>query len=51
MTTAGKSTAAMYRTTATSWKRSATATVCAAIRPLEIITVTVYVLEHINSNM
>jgi len=39
MTTAGKSTAAMYRTTATSWKRSATATVCAAIRPLEIITV------------
>ena len=35
----GKSTAAMYRTTATSWKRSIIATACAVTRPLEIITV------------
>ena len=28
----------MYRTTATSWKRSITATACAVIRPLAIIT-------------
>ena len=37
--TAAKSTAAMYRTTATSWKRSIIATACAVTRPLEIITV------------
>jgi len=51
MNTAGKSAAAMYKTMATSWKLSITATACAAIRPLVTITVTVYVLEHINSNM
>ena len=51
MNTAGKSLVAMCRTTATSWKRSATATACAATRPPEIITVTVYVLEHIRDNM
>ena len=51
MTTAGKSTAAMYRTTATSWKRSIIATACDATRPLEITMVICYVLEHINSNM
>lgn len=51
MNTAGKSAAAGHRTTATSWKPSITATACAAIRPLEIITATVYVLEHITDNM
>ena len=51
MNTAGKSAAAGRRTTVTSWKRSATATACAAIRPPEIITATVYVLEHITDNM
>lgn len=40
MNTAAKSTAAMYKTTATSWKRSATDTVCGATRPLEIKMVT-----------
>ena len=40
MTTAVKSTAAMYRTTATSWKRSATDTACGATRLLEITMVT-----------
>ena len=38
MTTVGKSTAAMYRTMATSWKRSATATACAATPLRAIIT-------------
>lgn len=40
MTTVGKSTAAMYRTMATSWKRSATATACAATPLRAIITAT-----------
>ena len=35
----GKSTAAMYRITATSWKRSIIATACDVTHPLEIITV------------
>ena len=51
MNTAEKSTAAMYRITATSWKRSITATACGVTRPLEITMVTVYVLEHIRDNM
>ena len=41
MNTAGKSAAAGHRTTVTLWKRSITATACAAIRLLEIITATV----------
>ena len=51
MNTAAKSAAAGHKTTATSWKRSITATACAVIRPLEIITATSYVLEHIRGNM
>ena len=51
MNTAGKSAAAMYKTMATSWKLSITATACAAIRPLVTITVICYVLEHIRGNM
>ena len=51
MNTAGKSAAAMYRTTVISWKRSFTATACGAIRPPEITTATYYVLEHITDNM
>ena len=51
MTTAGKLTAAMYKTMATSWKRSAIATACGATRPQEITMVTSYVLEHIRGNM
>ena len=51
MNTAGKSAAAGRRTTVTSWKRSATATACAAIRLRAIITAICYVLEHINSSL
>mgnify|MGYP001515797461 CR=1 FL=1 len=51
MNTAGKSAAAGRRTTVTSWKRSATATACAAIRLRAIITAICYVLEHIRDNM
>ena len=51
MSTAEKSTAAMYRITATSWKRNIIATACGATRPLEITMVTSYVLEHITDNM
>ena len=51
MPAVAKSAAAGHKTTATSWKRSITATVCGATRPLEITMVTVYVLEHIRDNM
>ena len=51
MPAVAKSAAARHKTTATSWKRSITATACAVIRPLVTITGTVYVLKHINSNM
>lgn len=51
MNTAEKSTAAGHKTTATSWKRSATATACGAIRLRAIITAICYVLEHITDNM
>ena len=51
MNTAERSLAAGCRTMAISWKPSTTATACAAIRPLEIITATVYVLKHITDNM
>ena len=40
-TAVAKSAAAGHKTTVTSWKPSITATVCAAIRPPEIITATV----------
>ena len=51
MTTVEKSMAAMYRTTATSWKRNDTDTACGATRPLKITMVTSYVLKHIKGNM
>ena len=51
MPAVAKSAAAGHKTTATSWKRNDTGTACAAIRPLEITMVTVYVLEHIRDNM
>ena len=51
MTTAGKSTAAMYKTMATSWKRSIIATACGATPLRAIITATSYVLKHITDNM